>query len=66
MTDDAALAALTERVARLEEFAARLAGLLGAAGQVLDMAKLVEREQLRGEWKAPPAARSRRRTGGAS
>ncbi len=39
------LAAIHNRLARLEEFTARLAGLL-AAGDVLGMAKIVQREQV--------------------
>jgi transcriptional regulator with XRE-family HTH domain len=42
----AELAAVHLRIWRLEDYAKRLAGLLGAAGGVLDAAKLLEREVL--------------------
>jgi hypothetical protein len=49
MADDERVAALEARVAHLEDFSTRLAGLLGAAGKVLDMGNLVEREYLHGD-----------------
>lgn len=42
----AELDAVNQRIWRLEDYAKRLAGLLGSAGAVLDMAKLLEKEVL--------------------
>jgi hypothetical protein len=42
----AELDAVHERLWRLEDYAKRLAGLMGAAGGVLDAAKIVEQEVL--------------------